>query len=112
MTEGATDQQLIGQFQAYQQQLQTVYMQREQMKLQKLEIEKSIEELDASKEENAFKIVGPIMIKKPKEDLKKELKEHNDSLDLRSKTLDSAEERITKKLKEMESDIKRILESK
>ena len=110
MTEQMPQQQMIGQYQAYQQQLQSVFMQKENIKIQTLEIEKALEELDASKEENAYKIVGPIMIKKTKNDIKTELKEKLDDFELRTKTLNSAEEKITSKLKGIETEIRKMME--
>ena len=69
---------IVEQFQLYKQQYQAVMIQKEQMRLQQLETEKSLEELEASKNEKAYKITGPIMIKKDVEDLKKELKERQE----------------------------------
>jgi prefoldin beta subunit len=96
------DRKFLGQFQSYQQQLQGLMIQKENLKLQIMEIEKALEELEASKEKEAYKITGSIMIKKNSADLKNELKERKENFDLRIKTLEKAEERITTKLKEME----------
>ena len=103
------DRQIFEQFQAYQQQLQSVLIQKENLKLQILEMDKAVEELEASKEKEAYKIAGPIMIKKNSEDLKKELKEKKENFDLRIKSLEKAEERMVGKLKEMEPKLKSIL---
>jgi len=59
-----------------------------------------------SKEKDAYKITGPIMIKKSSEDLKNELKERKENFNLRIKTLEKAENRITNSLKEMEPKLK------
>jgi len=104
------DRNFLGQFQAYQQQLQSILIQKENLKLQIMEMDKAVEELDASKEKEAYKIAGPIMIKKSIEELKKDLAEKKDTFDLRIKTLEKAEERITNKLKEMEPRIKKLIE--
>jgi prefoldin beta subunit len=103
------DRQVFEQFQVYQQQLQSVLIQKENLKLQMFEIDKAVEELEASKEKEAYKIAGPIMIKKTSEDLKKELKEKKENFDLRIKSLEKAEERMVAKLKEMEPKLKSIL---
>jgi prefoldin beta subunit len=103
------DRKFLGQFQSYQQQLQTIMIQKENLKLQIMEIEKAVEELEASKEKEAYKISGPIMVKKNSTDLKNELKEKKDSFDLRIKTLEKAEERITTKLKEMEPKLREMI---
>jgi len=103
------DKKLITQFQSFQQQLQAILIQKESLRLQKVEVESALEELEASKVKEAYKISGPIMIKKSSEDLQKELKERIENLDLRIKTLEKAEERIEKKLKEMEPKLKEIV---
>jgi len=103
------NKELLNQFQAYQQQLQAVLIQKENLRLQILEIDKALEELEASKEKDAYKIAGPIMIKRTISQLKKELKERKDSFDLRVKSLEKAEERIVAKLKEIEPEIKKMM---
>ena len=103
------DKKFLGQFQSYQQQLQSIMIQKENLKLQILEIGKALEELEASKEKEAYKITGSIMIKKSSTELKNELKEKKDSFDLRIKTLEKAEERITTKLKDMEPKLREMM---
>jgi prefoldin beta subunit len=103
------DKKLIEQFQSHQQQLQTILIQKENLKLQILEIEKAMEELGSSKEKEAYKIAGPIMIKKSTEDLKNELKEKKENYELRIKTLEKAENKIMSNLKEMEPKLREIL---
>lgn len=97
---------LIAQFQAYQQQLQTILIQKESLRLQNLEIEKALEELEKTKEKKAFKIAGQIMVLKPVEELKKELKELKENTELRIKSLEKSEERISEKLKNLQKEIK------
>ncbi len=79
------------------------------MKLQNLEIEHALEELETSKVKEAYKITGPIMIKKGSTKLKTDLKEKKDNFDLRIKTLERAEDRITQKLKEMEPRLRELM---
>jgi prefoldin beta subunit len=104
-----SDQQMFAQFQAYQQQLQSVLMQKENLRLQILEIGKALEELEASKSADAYKIVGPIMVKKTSDEIKTELKERKESFELRIKSLESTENKIMDKLKSMEEDLKKML---
>jgi len=103
------DSRLVEQFQSYQQQYQAIIIQKEQLKLQELEIDNALEELEATKEEKVYKISGPIMIKKDREDLKKELEERKENIELRLKTLSTAESKIVSKLKEMEADIRKLM---
>jgi prefoldin beta subunit len=105
------ERKLVDQFQSYQQQLQAILLQKENLKLQILEMDKAIEELEASKEKQAYKIVGPIMIQKDLNTLKNELNEKKENFNLRIKTLEKAEERITKKLKEMEPKLRKMIEN-
>ncbi len=100
---------LVEQFQMYQQQYQTILLQKEQLRLQQLEVEKALEEMEASKAKKAYKITGPIMIKKDKEDVKKEMEEKKEDMDLRLKTLKKTEDRITKKLTEIQDNVKKMM---
>jgi len=63
------DKNFLNQFQTYQQQLQAILIQKENLRLQTLETDRALEELNASKEKEAYKIAGPIMIKKGLEEL-------------------------------------------
>lgn len=106
----AEDQrELVTQFQALQQQLQSVLIQKENIKLQHLETEKAIDELTKSGKKEAYKIAGPIMIKRGSEEIKKELEERVGDLDLRMKTVERTEERIMQRLKEMEPQLKKLM---
>jgi prefoldin beta subunit len=93
-------------FQFYQQQLQTVLIQKESLKLQTAEIESALEELGKTEQKNAFKIVGNIMVSKSVEGLKKELQETKEEAELRIKSLEKTEERIMNKLKELQASMK------
>lgn len=91
------------QFQFYQQQLQSIIIQKESLKLQTMEIGRAVEELEKTSQKNAYKIVGRIMISKPVEELKKELAEMKEEAELRIKSLEKTEERVTSKLKELQA---------
>lgn len=90
------------QVQYYQQQLQSLMIQKESLKLQSMEIERVIEELNKTDQKSAYKIVGRVMISKPVEELKKELKEAGEEVGLRLKSLEKTEERIEGKIKELQ----------
>lgn len=102
-------EELISEFQNYQQQLQSILIQKESLKIQNLEIDKALEELNATKQERAYKITGQIMVSKPVEELKKELKETKETIDIRIKSLEKTEERITNRLKELQTKLKDIV---
>jgi len=100
---------MIVQFQTYQQQLQSILIQKESLKLRMVETEKALEELGKTKQTTAYKITGQIMISKPVEDLKNELKEMKEAIEIRVKSLEKTEERINNKLKELQTKLKEVM---
>lgn len=100
---------MVGQFQTYQQQLQSVLIQKETMQMQLLEMNKALEELDSTKNEKAYKITGQIMVIKSVEELKKELGETKEAVEVRIKSLEKTEEKITEKLKGLEMELRKLV---
>jgi len=100
---------LVEEFQNYQQQLQSLMMQKEALKLQNVEIDKAIEELTVSKEKKAYKITGNVMISKPVEELKKELSETKEALEIKLKSFEKIEEKLNSKLKELQAKLKDVM---
>lgn len=100
---------MVGQFQTYQQQLQAILIQKETMQLQLMEINKAMEELDSTKNGKAYKITGQIMVSKPVEELKKELGETKEAIEVRITSLEKTEEKVTGKLKEMETELRKLV---
>ena len=97
---------VLNELRIYQQQLQSLTIQKESLKLRKIEIENALEELKNTKQNSAYKISGNIMILKPIEELKKELEGEVSEIDLRLKSLEKAEEKIVNKLKELQKVVK------
>ncbi len=103
-------QQLIMQMQAFQQQYQTLNIQREALSMQKIESEKALDELKKAKDkEEVFKIVGPVLVKSTKSELVKELGEKKETGELRLKSLEKQEERIREKLEEIQKKLEEYL---
>lgn len=100
---------LVEEFQNNQQQLQNVMMQKESLRLQNVEINKALEELEASKEKKAYKITGNIMISKPAEELKTELTETKEAIEIKLKSFEKMEERLNTKLKELQNKLKDVM---
>ena len=96
---------ILEQFQIYQQQLQTLLLQKESLKMQKIEMERALDELSACKQDSAYKIIGNVMIKKSVEELKNELKETISEIEIRLKTIERSESKIVEKLKELQTKI-------
>jgi len=100
---------LVAQFQVMQQQLQNLLIQKESLRLNVMEIERAVEELEKSKDKTAYKIIGSIMVNKPVEDIKKDLKDTKEALQVRMESLEKTEKRLTDKLKELQEKLKEIL---
>jgi len=98
-------QQLLNQAQLYQQQIQNVLAQKETLNIQLIEISKALEGLEKTKETEVYKIAGPILVKSKKAEVKKDLKEKEDAIRARLKTLESGEKRIKEKIEELRDKI-------
>ena len=102
-------QQILIELQTFQQQMQTVLIQKESLNIQNMEIDKALEELKKATTEDVYKAVGPILIKSTKKDLEKELTEKKETVDLRLKSLQKQEDRIKEKLKEVQEKFEEFL---
>ena len=98
---GLDNTQLIGQAQAYQQQMQAYIMQKEQLSIQLMEINKAVEDLEKTKEADIYRISGPVLIKTKKADAKKDLKEKQDMIKLRLSQIEKREKGIKDKIDEL-----------
>ncbi len=106
----AAAQQLLVQMQTFQQQYQATALQKESLSIQRLEIEKALEELEkAGENEEVYKAVGPILVRSKKAELTKELKEKKDIFELRLKSLEKQEEKLREKLKEGQEKLQSML---
>jgi prefoldin beta subunit len=101
--------QLVAYFQNYQQQMQSLLIQKESLKLQAVEVDKALEELGKTQQKNAYKITGQIMISKPIEELRNDLIEAKENIQLREKTLQKTEERISNKMREIQEKLKEMM---
>ena len=104
-------QQILIDLQTFQQQMQTVLIQKESLNLQSIEIEKALEELKKATTEDVYKAVGPILIKSTKKDLEEELGERKETLELRLKSLQKQEDRLKERLKESQEKFEEFLKA-
>ena len=100
---------LVAQFQILQQQLQNVLIQKETVNMSIMEIDRAVEELNKSKESEAYKITGTVMVKKSVEYLKKELGESKEAMQIILKSVERSEKILTDKLKELQSKLQEIM---
>ena len=104
-------QQMLMDLQTFQQQMQTVMIQKESLNVQNIEIEKALEELKKTTNEDVYKAVGPILIKSTKKELEKELSEKKETLDLRLKSLQKQEDRLKERLKSSQEKFEEFLKN-
>ena len=94
----------IQQLQLLEQNLQNIIMQKQSFQMQLMENENALSELDKTKKD-VYKIVGTIMINANKEDLKKELKEQKEILDVRIRSLEKQEKIFQEKAEELQKEV-------
>jgi len=95
-------EQKINQLQLFEQSLQNILMQKQQFQSQIAETDSALSELDKSKE--SYKIVGNIMVKSNKEDLKKELEEQKKIAELRINAIEKQEKHIQEKVSKLQEE--------
>ena len=100
----------VQQLQMIEQNMQNMLAQKQQFQWQLVEIESALKELVSTNK--AYKIVGNIMISKDKEELKKELEQKKDIVELRIKTIEEQEKKVKERATAMQSEVMKKLGSK
>jgi len=98
-------EQLANQAQIYQQQMQNVVTQKAALTMEKNELKKATEELEKNKGESVYKIAGPILVKAGTADVKKDLKERLEFIDLKVKSIEKQEGMIKEKLEDLRTKL-------
>ncbi|MBI2176262.1 prefoldin subunit beta [Candidatus Woesearchaeota archaeon] len=96
-------QEKVRQLQMLEQALQQLLMQKQTFQLQLLETESALKELQGKEE--AYKIVGNVMILARKEELEKELKEKKETTELRISSLEKQEARTREKASALQKEV-------
>lgn len=104
-------QEILIELQTFQQQTQTVLIQKESLNIQNMEIDRALEELKKTTSEDVYKAVGPILVKSNKKDLEKDLAERKETIDLRLKSLQKQEDRLKEKMKQTQERFEEILKN-
>lgn len=89
----------------YQQQMQVMIAQRQQLELQLKEIEVAHGELKTEEAKEVYKAIGPALIKKKKESVMNDLQEAKQKLETRIKTIKSQEKKLGDKIKELSTKL-------
>jgi prefoldin beta subunit len=105
-------QEQLMKMQQSQQNLQAIMQQKQQIEMEKIETEKSLEELKkASDDDMVYKHAGSILIKSTKNELIDELEERKELTKTRSTVLEKQENRLKETLKEQEAKITEMMKS-
>ena len=105
-------QEQLMKMQQSQQNLQAIMQQKQQIEMEKIETEKSLEELrKASDEDIVYKHAGSILVKSTKKELIDELEEKQELTKTRSTVLEKQENRLKETLKEQEAKITELMKS-
>ncbi len=89
-----------------QQNLQAILMQKQQIEIERVDIEKALEELKKIGDQDAvYKTAGPVLIKAKRDDVVKELEEKKELSNTRVMVLSKQETRVKENLKEIQTKI-------
>ncbi len=94
----------IRELQILEQNLQNILLQKQAFQIELRETQAALKELEKSGEE-VFKIIGQLMIKTDKKDMKEELLNKEKMMDLRIKSFEKQEHALSEKLEELQREI-------
>lgn len=93
--------------------LQNLSLQKQVFNLELLETRNALEELDKTENNEVYKLVGSVLVRANKEELKKELKRKVELLELRIKAIEKQEQELKEKLlKDRDTLLKSKIEKK
>jgi prefoldin beta subunit len=96
-------QEKIKQLQVLEQSLQSLLVQKQQFQLQLAEIESAQTGLEGK--ENAYRIIGNIMVSAKQADLVEELNQRGETVNLRLKTLEKQEKNVRDKAEALQKEV-------
>lgn len=84
-----------------QQQLQTVVMQKEELKTKRDDLGAALDEMeDVDTDEDLYKSVGMLLIRRDRDELEEEFADEKERLDMKIQSLEKKEEQLTEQLQE------------
>lgn len=99
----------INQLSVYEQNAQYIGSQRQRFQAQLLEIDSALNEIKDKKD--AYKLIGNIMVKQSSEQIKKELDEKKELINIRIDSIKKQEETIKKKAAELQKEVMDALDN-
>ncbi|MBN1924033.1 MAG: prefoldin subunit [Nanoarchaeota archaeon] len=95
--------------QQYQQQLQILSMQKQNLQSQIVELDHSLTELKKVTKEDVYEIVGSVMIKRDKDLLVKDLNNKREDLDMREGVVEKQLDKVNKKATEIQDKVMKMV---
>ena len=105
------DKNKIQEMQILEQSLQNLLLQKQAFQMELSETQAALKEIDKAKDE-VFKIIGQLMIKTNKEDVKKDLLEKQKILDMRMRTIEKQESTLSKRIEEIREEFMKSMNKK
>ena len=75
--------------------------------MQLVEIKKALEEIEKTKDD-VFKVSGPILIKTSKDDVRKDLEDKTEFMELRVKTLEKSEQKLKEQFEDFREKLSKL----
>ncbi len=101
----------VRQLQMFEQNMQNILSQKQNIQGQTLEVDNALEELKNA-EGKVYKIVGTVMIDSTKERLEKDLNERKEVLELRLKSLKKQEDSFRERAETLQKEVMKEIEQK
>lgn len=93
----------VEQLQNLEQNINNLIAQKQQFQSQQLEVENALSQIKDTKQ--VFRIIGNIMVASENKEVKKDLNEKKELLDLRLKTIDKQEDKLRKQAGELQQEV-------
>ena len=93
----------VEQLQNLEQNINNLIAQKQQFQSQQLEVENALSQIKDTKQ--VFRIIGNIMVASEAKEVKKDLDEKKELLDLRLKTIDKQEDKLRKQAGELQHEV-------
>lgn len=94
----------IQQLQMFEQNMQNILMQKQNVQAQQIELENAISETESSKG-NIFRIIGPIMVQSEKDKIKVDLQSKKEITDLKIKNFEKQESQLKEKASKLQAEV-------
>ena len=101
----------IQEMQILEQNLQNLLLQKQAFQMELSETESALKEIEKA-DDDVFKIIGQLMIKKNKDDIKKDLLEKQKILDMRLKPIEKQEAALSSKIEEIREELMESMNKK